>query len=148
MVDSRGLVVTVRIPNDVLRGRIDQHISKRKIDYPKYSLNDFFLEAARHELDGAITVPAARVEIFPTHEVSENPQPYPAPQIQLGQVSDGFWDRWSRDSKRLEGESREESFMEALRERQAAGLELPQGFLKMSIVSKMAWLRVNDRDEW
>ena len=45
------MAITIRIP-DLLRSKINAYIEKRKVEYSRYCLNDFFAEAARNLVDG------------------------------------------------------------------------------------------------
>ncbi len=69
---QKGLLV--RIP-PILHARITGAVAERKKEYPKFSLNDWVLEAMREKLDGvatpvvvtrALTSPSATVEVRTT----------------------------------------------------------------------------------
>lgn len=134
--EATGVKLNARFP-EILKKRMDGYVAKRRVEAPKYSLNDLIVEAVRGKLDGPVI--KAQTMHFPGGGVARIPE-----VVQLGEFKEGFWEKWGRESKRLEGDTREESFREALMERVGGGLELPKGFARMSVVAKMAWLRVND----
>ncbi len=63
--------VSVRFP-EVLKARADAEIKKRRETYPKYSFNDFMLDAMRHELDGPPGLPAA-IQVAPAVQTGQEP---------------------------------------------------------------------------
>lgn len=137
--------ITLRVPV-ILAGRVDKAVLERRGEERKFSLNDWIVEAIREKVDGppAMPNPACYSSPHPDDVILfTTPKP---PEIQPGRVGDGFWDNWMRESKRLEPDARQESFSEALRDRVAAGLQLPPKWGKMSPEARMAFLRMNDND--
>jgi hypothetical protein len=59
--DKRKPRLTILIP-EILRAKIDAYVERHRQHYARYSLNDFFIAAAREMLDGSVrsaTVPDA-----------------------------------------------------------------------------------------
>lgn len=141
---------TLRLPR-ILHARIMSEVKKRQVEFSRYSAADWIKDTIRQRLDGPTPMMFLRpvsesgVEYRELEEGEGGSLAPTQPPIQPSQFLNGYWDKWSRDSKRLEGEAKQESFNEALRDRVAAGLKLPDGFMKKSPESRMGWLRANDR---
>jgi hypothetical protein len=135
--------ITLRLPS-ILAARIDQEIAKRRAEQRKFSLNDWITEACRVHLDGGFP-PQPNYSIYPK---PNGPPLQPPAEVHLGfpavEIDSFDWDEWTRKSKALDPEAREDSFRETLRDRQAVGLVLPPEWGKMSPGARMAWLRIND----
>jgi hypothetical protein len=151
--ENKEVKVTLRI-NSILYGRIKVEVEKRRARVGLFSINDWIKETIRSRLDGPFE---STVEFWPKPQpgvtYKEGPNPgYPAPTqppiplfapmtAEAPRPTDGFWDRWTRESKSLDGDARDASFQEAIRER---GLTLPLKFMKWAPATRLAWLRAND----
>jgi hypothetical protein len=125
----------------ILHGRMMMEVKKRQAEYSKYNLTDWLRETVRLRLDGPPTLVAAQPQQISQAPVTNGQIPA---GVGRGTVGAGFWEVWARESKRLEGEARDESFKEALEQRAATGLKLPNTWAKMNPNSRLAWLRSND----
>ena len=138
--DSR---LTIRVP-EILKARADKYIEVRRGEFSRYCFNDCVLDALRALLDGPGIVSQVIENGWDGTHLKT-----PMPEIGNGHsVGVSYWDNWSRKSKSLEGDARDESFREALRQRQAEGLQLPPKWGKMFPQARMAWLRQNDREDF
>ena len=72
MVKPHRRITTVRIP-EVLRSKVDAYIEKRRVEYVRFSLNDFLMEAMRDKLDGA---PVATAVYQQAEMMPSNPPPF------------------------------------------------------------------------
>ena len=145
--------ITLRVP-PILAARVDSAVAKLREEGPRISLNDFIVEAIRDKLDGDASSgerghghqgDPSSVGAAPGASIHETPTPPTGgipDGVQPGRAGDGFWDEWIRNSKRLDPEARQASFLEALAERQP---QLPAKWGKMLPDVRMAWLRANDQ---
>lgn len=135
-------VITVRIPV-ILASRMDSAVTKRKAEFPKFSMNDWVLEAIREKVDGLAIV----LQSVPAAIGGISTMTIPGVQGGVGGGTSDFWQKWGMESKRLDPEARDQSFREALAERCALGLQLPKAWNKWSTEFRLSWLRSNDHQE-
>ncbi len=135
---------TLNMPR-ILHGRMMQEVRKRQAEFSRYSLADWIKEACRARMD--CPAPPPPMPVPQVQYQTSTPQGQIPAGIGRGMVGQGFWDQWSRESKRLEGEARDESFNAALEERKREGLILHPKWDKMGATARLAWLRANDTED-